>query len=570
MSDTHPPEMPEGTEPTAPLPVDAEPTAQIPVAPAPEAAGRGKRRTAIIATVAVLVVAVLGGGAFATWKVFFAGGPQPAEALPTSTIAILSVDLNPSAGQKIEAIKAIRKFPALRENLGLETQDDLRKFLFEKATEAAGCKDFDFEKDVEPWIGKRAAVAAVDLGDDLPVPAIAIQVTDGDKAQAGFGKVARCGDFGTDFGFAVGDDYLIASDSAKHAQQILDDGAKKPLADDAAYQRWTDEAGDQGVLNFYVAKKAAQYLADGLDELGKSFTEGLTGGIDPSSSGGGGTSVPLKTECSDDPLGAAKDQLEKFDGLAGTVRFAGGGMELSLATRGVEQLDSSAAVGDKISKLPKDTAIAAGIGIPQGYASDLFTSFKCGAGAEANDFLKDAERETGLSFPGDLETLLGSAVTLSIGGDAPAKLNELDDPSNATIGLSIDGDASKIEDLIGKVETALGFKLSDIPIHLKTSDSRIVASPSEDYAEELLKDGSLGDTANFKNAVPNADKAAGVFYVNFDSGWRETLVEFAKELGASDDDVEVADENSKPLKSFGVSSWTEGSTSHVLIKLSTD
>jgi hypothetical protein len=592
LSDTNPPEnpsgaLPEGTEPTAPLPTEpTEPTAALPAdaivpppaAPAP-AAGKRSRRTAIVALVAVVVVAVLGGGAFAAWKVFFAGGPQPAEALPASTIAILTIDLNPSAGQKIEAIKTIRKFPALKKSVGLDTQDDLRRFIFDKATEAAGCKGFDFDEDMKPWIGKRAAVAAVDLGDDTPAPAIVLQITDSKMAKAGFSKLAHCGDFGTDFGFAVGDDYLIASDSAAHAQAIIDQGEKKSLADDAAYQKWTDEVGDQGVVNFYIAKKAAKYLVDGLEELASSFGAGFEDSASSSGGGsddgsdqelGGGFSAPLAADCSGDPFDAAKEQLDKFEGLAGTIRFADGGMELSMATSGVEQLASTATVGKQVSKLPADTAIVAGLGIPDGYAKQLFDSIKCGAGSEADDFIKQAEEETGLSLPDDLETLLGSALTISVGGDAPANLEEIDDPSDLPVGLLINGDADAIKDLISQVEDRLGFQLSDIPIGIKSTDSRLAASPSEDYADDLLKDGSLGSSSTFKEAVPNADRAAGIFYIDFNSDWRETLIKLAKESGAVDDEVSVFEDNSKPLKSFGVSSWTKDGTSHLLLKLATD
>src|SRR5690349_21277087 len=48
--------------------------------------------------------AVVAGGAWAATS-FFATGSQPSEALPDSTIAYMSVDLDPSGGQKIEAIK---------------------------------------------------------------------------------------------------------------------------------------------------------------------------------------------------------------------------------------------------------------------------------------------------------------------------------------------------------------------------------------------------------------------------------------------------------------------------------
>ena len=103
--------------------------------------------------------AVVAGGAWAATS-FFATGAQPAEALPDSTVAYLSVDLDPSGGQKIEAIKTLRKFPGFADNVDLETDDDLRERLFEEITSSGECEGLDYAADVEPWLGSRAAMAA--------------------------------------------------------------------------------------------------------------------------------------------------------------------------------------------------------------------------------------------------------------------------------------------------------------------------------------------------------------------------------------------------------------------------
>jgi hypothetical protein len=267
MSDDQP------TEPTRPI-EPMQPTEFETLGP--EGPSAGSRRTAIIAAAAVVVVAVLGGGAYAAYSFLNGGGPQPEDVLPASTVAVVSVDLDPSAGQKIAAIKSIRRFPTLKKSLGLEADDDLREYIFDKIIDEGDCKNLTFDKDIKPWLGKRAAFAGVDLGDDTPAPALALQISDPDKAKAGFEAVVKCGD-PQGFAFVVGDDYLIASDTTRHAQEILDLGKKHPLADDAAYQKWTGEAGDAGVLNFYVAKRAARYAVDLLDQLSQGFTRSLTG-----------------------------------------------------------------------------------------------------------------------------------------------------------------------------------------------------------------------------------------------------------------------------------------------------
>lgn len=575
MSDQNPPEnlpQPEGLEPTEPLAVDTS---------APEQSRRG-RRTAIVALVALVVSAVLGGGAFAVYTVFFDGGPQPAEVLPVSTVAVLSIDLDPSAGQKIEALKTIRKFPRLKEDLGLDPTDDLRKFFVEKAID---CDGVDFDEEVKPWVGKRAAVAAVDLGGDTPVPVLALQITDQKKADAGFEKLVECAE--EDLGYIVGTEYLIASDTAEHAQAVLASGEEKSLADDPKYQKWTDEAGDAGVVNFYVAKRASDYLIDGLESISEELLGfGGDGEFDEEfgefdeesfSDGGGfaGESAPRAADedCSDaleDPFAAVKDQLEDFDGLAGTIRFADGGMELAVAAGGFAQYGSQESVGDEVGALPADTTLAAGFAVPKDYAQDLVDQLSCGAEAGGPDLVAEIEEGSGLELPEDLTTLLGTALTLSVGGDAPENLVEIEGPADLPVGLALHGDAAGIEDVIATIEETLGMSLEDeVGVGTTSSDSIVVLSPSEDYADALLGKGGLGTSDEFREAVPEADRAAAILYLDFDSEWRTALLDLALDDGVSESDVETARENTEPLKSLGISSWVEGDASHVLLKLAT-
>ena len=69
----------------------------------------GSRRRALLAGATVVGLAVVGAGAWAAVS-FFSTGPQPAEALPASTLAYASVDLDPSGGQKLEALRGNNMF----------------------------------------------------------------------------------------------------------------------------------------------------------------------------------------------------------------------------------------------------------------------------------------------------------------------------------------------------------------------------------------------------------------------------------------------------------------------------
>lgn len=545
MSDEQP------TEPTVPLGSGPEVETVGPQVRPPRS-----RRVTVVTVVAVAVAAVLGGGAYAAYSFLNGGGPQPADVLPASTVAVVSVDLDPSAGQKIAAIKSIQRFPLLKKELGLHADDDLRQFVFDKVTGSGACRP-DFDRDVKPWLGKRAAFAGVDLGGSTPVPVIALQISDPAKARTGFDAIVRCL-HPKDFAFVVGDDYLIASDSAAHAQAVLSKGKEKPLADDAAYQKWTGEAGDAGVVSFYVGKSAAEYGEKLLDQFSGGFAEGLLG---DTSAGSGATGDLGSTN----PFASPKKALTGFEGLGGTIRFSGGGMELSLAAGGLTTVADSPPVGDEIGDLPGDTAVALGFGVGKDYAKSVLDRL----GGQGDDLSQQAEDQAGLDLPGDLQTLLGTAVTLSLGGKAPSSLDDLHGPADLPVGLVIHGDAEKIKAIIAKVEDHLGRSLSDIPLNVDDAGGKVAIGPGDYAGNELLKNGDLGEKHNFADAVPDADKAGAILYVDFDSAWRDLLVKaVTDEEGASSGNV--LDENTKPLRSLGISSWIDGGVTHALFKLTTD
>src|SRR4051794_17630543 len=110
-----------------------------PIQPPKPGAGR---RTAVVVGGIVGAVVLAGAGAWA-WS-FFSTGEQPAVALPDSTFAYASVDLDPSGGQKIEALKTLVKFPALKEQAGLDATDDVRRKIVDNLLLGPTCNGLDF------------------------------------------------------------------------------------------------------------------------------------------------------------------------------------------------------------------------------------------------------------------------------------------------------------------------------------------------------------------------------------------------------------------------------------------
>lgn len=504
---------------------------------------RTGRRTAVVAAVSVAVLAVLGGGAAAAVWLLGGHGSQPDEVLPASTLAEISVDLDPSASQKVEAYQMLRKFPALRQDLDL-SGDDLRRTIFDKAIQDSDCSGLDFDTDVKPWLGNRAALGAVDLAGKTPAPVIALQVSDPAAARAGIDKLVACGHPGDDFGYAVTDGYVIISDSSSHARTIVAAGRQAPLSADPGYTSWQDQVGDRGVVNFYVAKRAGDWLVQHAGELG-----------------GGGM-----------PAGGADEfaqQAKNFRGLSGTVRFADGGVEVVAVGGGVRDLAGSGNVADPVAALPADTAVAVALAAPADFAGHLVDQLAGLSGEGAGQMVAQIETLTGLHLPDDLQTLLGKGITVSLGGNPP-DLGSVSSPADVPFGATISGDPGKIQAVIAKVAERQGVSLDQLGVVEKAEGGRVALASSPEYADELLAQGGLAQSAAFQEVVPEAGKASSVMFVDFDSKWLDALVSFAEEDGAPPAETAKVAANLRPLKAFGASAWQDGDTSHVLVKLTTD
>ena len=518
--------------------------------PGPEPARARRARTGWIAAGGVVLLAAVGAGAWAAWS-FFATGPQPAEALPAGTIAYASIDLDPSGGQKIEAVRTLRKFPAFKDRIGLETDDDIRQRIFEEIQGTGTCADLDYAEDVEPWLGDRFAVAAVDNGGDTPDPVFVFQVSDEDAADEGFAKVQDCsgGDGGA---WSIADGWAVLGETQEIVDRVAADAADAPLSEDDDFTTWTDAAGDDGIAAAYLAPEAGTLLAENLDDLGGLMPPAY--GLDGSATYSGGSPVPSEVT----------KGLEEFHGMAATLRFDDGSLELEVAAdpgKSQAALQDADRGDDVLATLPDDTAAALGVGFAEGWFGDLVDQFAGQlGGASGDELLAEMSAETGLDLPEDVETLTGESAALALGSDFDLEtLVNSADGSGVPLGLKVRGDADAIEAVLDKLRPQMGGAESLLG---SDSDGDVVAiGPDADYRERLLDDGGLGDSEAFRNVVREADDAAAVLFVNFDAGdWLATLAE-------GDPEVE---QNLEPLEGLGLSTWLDGDTSHLVLRVTTD
>ena len=510
--------------------------------------GQG-RRAGLVAAVAVAVVAAVGAGAYGMVQLL-SGGSSAATAVPADAVAYVSLDLDPTASQKIEAFKILRKFPSIEKQLG--GREDIRKAVFEEIRKDDGCADLDYTQDVEPWIGDRVAMAAVPDSEHGAAPLVVLQVTDQAKARAGARAIESCGSDPTDqepkrTGISFVGDYMLLAETQREADAFAKDTEAGTLADSQEFTAALGRTGDPGIVTMYVSKDAPRAVATAIAQ-------------DGSPAGG------------DNATRDQVDQLEKmfqdFGGAAGVVRFHGGAVEAEFAAQGLPTTrGGGTGAGPDTGTLPGTTAAALSVAFRHGWLEDYLRQLSAMSGSQdtLDQMLAQGERETGLKLPEDIETLLGDGITVSV--DASADLESFfssSDPSNLPVGIRIQGDPDKIVPVIDKLKAAAGPD-ADL-VKVGTGDGQVAVGPNRAYVETLLEKGDLSGVAAFAAVVPEAHRATGSLYVNFDAGagWAGRLADTV-----SDGDAE-ARSNIAPLDALGVSGWSEGGVQHGLLRITTD
>ena len=551
------------------------------------AAGGGGLRKGVFIAGGVIGLAAVGAGAWAAWS-FLTTGPQPAEALPASTLAYASVDLDPSGGQKVEALRTLNKFPAFEDEVGIGADDDVRKVLVEKILEDAPCEGLTWADDFESWLGDRAAVAAVDVGEEEPEVVFVVQVKDADAAEDGLTAIKQCSSHTaqgaevpdsseeSDGGWVIEGDWAVVSESEATAQKVVDAAQDGSLADDEEFQRWTGEAGDAGVATLYAGPEAGDWVADHAGEfLGFPFggsTDCASGSV--SSDGDvmefdGCADEGQSEESTDEEIlpEGFEQKLRDFEGLAVTVRFDDGAIEVE--TAGDADLLGHGLLGtgagaDVMSTLPSDTTAAFGVGFDDGWFTSLmeYTAPYIGDTDDIDELMAQMEDESGLELPEDVETLLGESAVLSVGSDFdPDSFFESTDGSDVPIALKVKGDADEIEAVLEKLRAQFPADETAV-LDSQTEGDVIVIGPNADYREHVLGEGDLGDSDVFQDVVREADAADLVFFVNVNE--LDAAIE-----AIAEGDEELAD-NLKPVSGFGSTAWTEDDVAHGVLRITTD
>ncbi|GAA3678852.1 hypothetical protein GCM10022237_42750 [Nocardioides ginsengisoli] len=579
---------------------------------------RKRRRVAAIAAGSLGIVAVVGGGAWA-WQQWMGQGPQAAEVLPGDTLAYVGLDLDPPGGQKLAAYDTLRRFPSLEKQLGIGSQDDLRRAVIDKVSDDSGC-DIGLD-DIEPWAGDRAALAVVPQG--KPEAVVVVQASDTGKAERGLDDIiAKCDG---DLGYATGDGWVVLARNEKVAQRVVADGRKRSLSDDTDFQELTGAAGDPGVITLYAAPEAGKAALKAIGDdpfllffLPSMFSwtdplGGFTGFLAtvPSSLAEGEPSgemeaMPQQTpeekalfarmEKYDQLTPAEQAQLDKdweayfnkqtdggpaldddsfdlevpkelrrrleaFSGIGGVARFDDGNLELEvigdpMLASPTDRYDGDDAL-DVLADLPDDVAAAFGGRFAEGWAERSLGEGFFGGETSPKEMAKSLEKATGLTLA-DLETLGGDRFAIVAGPGLADTFTGHGD--QVPVAIRIAGDADAIEKALDKLRAALGTKDAAHVISRKV-DGGIVIGADQDFVDEVAEPAKrLGDSDRFRGAVPDAKGATTITYVDFDAGdWLKRIT--AGDLKASD----VA-----PLATAGLAMTREGDRERMVLRVAFD
>jgi hypothetical protein len=445
----------------------------------PAGPARRGRRTGLVVG-GVVAALVLGGGAVVAAQRLGGGGAQPADVLPSDAFAYLRLDIDPSVGQKIAAVRFLGKLPQLKDTL--ESADPRKKLweLASKDASSACLSRFTYDTDIAPWLGDRVG-AAIRPGGTAKEPniAVALQVKDEGAARATLTRLFACDTSGTGTDLRMKDGYAIITPKGS-GDATLAAVEKASLAQNTTFSSDMTALGEQGVLSAWFD------MSKGIKEIQK---------LD------GGTKLDTAT------LGSAKGRI------ATALRFDASSIEMAGIIRGADAAVSLKGDGSEVASLPANTLAAVSFSGADQVIDATWPQLKkqieglTSAGA-GDDPIAEVEQQLGVTLPDDLKLLLGRSFTLAAPGQDPSS-------KVPVLGVKIvSSDAKRTDELVGRLLETAGVG-SDALTHTVVGDKVFVAT-TPDYADDLKAGGKLGESEAFKAAVGDPSSASMTLFVDLD------------------------------------------------------
>lgn len=470
---------------TVPVPVPTQPVTYggppaEPPTPAADAHGHSPkkgRRTALIAG-AIALVLVGSTVAFAVNRLAPKGSPLDTVVAAEAAL-YLRLDLDPSAGQKVAAVRFLQKLPTTASEFSKDPRKGMFDLIKRSITDETARAEID---NVEAWLGNRAALVVLAPPSDgaAPVAYGAIEVTDAAKAKTSLDKVTADGE-----GFyVIRDGYALVMQKESQGQIIaaLDKGS---ITSNGQYAADMAAVGDAGVFSMWLdAGKFADYAEA---EFGSS--SGLT----------------------QSQQQAQVDALRKGARMAMALRFDPEFLEFAGVVRGegaaeLAQLSSGPGGLTQMTSLPDDTLAAMQF---NGMDAVLEKQWQIYASAmeETGTSIDDLGDQLGMSLPDDLTNMLGTTTTIAL----PKQDFSSDVPTLGVI--TTPKDATKAWDQARNLIQQAGAA-GQVDVWNEGGSLYLTTDPA--YTSALKSKGALGSTPGFALAVKDAATAQAGFYVDLD------------------------------------------------------
>lgn len=484
----------------------------------PEPAERRRSWQQVLATAIGVVGVGVAGTGIALAIALSGGGPQPEDVLPDDVFGLVKVDFDPAGGQKVAAYELAKRFPELEVDSAQSLKDDLLRRLLEDS-------GVDYDEHVRPWVGSRAAVAALPDadGDGSPEPLLALAYDDRAAAERLLPELLAEApdDEVTAFAFSDKASYVLLGSS----QEIVDRAAAtdRVLADVPAYRDAVDALDGEQVAVAWADVGA--FWTSVPDEA----KEGVGGfyGEDFAPTGRFVAGVHLESD-------AAEVTGRGFDLDFGDDALNAYALGSGTTTGLVEELPAGAVAAGSV----------AGLGAQVEAVLELVVAAGLPPGGEGT---AELEEQLGIDLPEELTLLLGEDTAFGVydldGQPGVGVRTRGEDPERALDvaqrlldraaeqAVVFGGSEFSFEQCVEGIPADAGVDPEEIcagfPVEAEPSapeprdlgaveamDDGVAYATSRELLDRVTSSGGLGDSDVFRRAVPETDGAATVLFAD--------------------------------------------------------
>jgi hypothetical protein len=437
------------------------------------ARSRGQKILLVGVTIVGMVI-LLAGIAVGAFFFLSGRGPQPDQAMPSDTIGYVKIDLNPSAGQKINFIRFLSNAIPESSDMHVDatSEDPLGDFLTKSGLFTNGDVEWS---EISAWAGDRAALAAVPDKDGLPSPIILVAVDDEVAMTNFFAENAP----NTRFAM-VRDGYAVIAGEQETVDHVV--GAQAWLVDDPAYRTSIEQAGSGQIMSGWLDLNR-------VNDMQKAVTENLAGGYDEQTV----ESIPSFTGIVTFGLTVEPDMLD-YQVITNNVTINGA------------PLISPTATTDDLASLPADTVAAFTWADAGGFIAQYIQS--------DSSLTQSFEDATGLRTSEAVDPLSSVLTVFLLADEANSQI------VGARVVETEDSSLSAWIDLLSKV-TANDGSLSIANSPNPDGSSYLYMANAENLplitSEVGSANGTLGQSEAFRKVVPGPSTFAG--FVNLTRVW---------------------------------------------------